>query len=359
MRLIFLQTDQEWTGSTSVMATVAKGLTAGEHEAQLLLPLGSAAIQVAESASVPFAALPERRTTLGLSAELARQFKKRAPDAVFVNSSRDHLLAALVLRRVGRGALVRRLAAGGDPPDDWRSRRADAMVPTRLMYTSETPPSGKAAPSGALVPVRVELGADINDGEAAPGMEARVESDPPVTRIVCVAPSSAIRRATNVVRAVAYLAQRHETLKLRVVGSAAADPDLRVLASALRIGDRVEWEPNPFFEAHTVADAAAGWVIGDHDDAGLGALALMAHGVPVLAMRTSVSAHYVSDGIHGLLFTHLEPPAMAAATSVLLADADRRRAMGEAGRSRVEREFPLTDMLAGFEQAARHGRRAT
>lgn len=352
MRLTFLQTTPDWTGATSVMATVAHGLGTRGHDTQLVLPADSSALAIAEGALIAASALPARRTTLGRTATLVRHFRAHPPEAVFVHSSADHLLAALALRRLGKGTLIRRLEAGSDPIADWRSRRADAMVPTRRMYTSETPPSGNSAPTGTLTPVRVELGASVPD--AVP--EAAGDG---FTRIVCVAPSAAIRRATNVVRAVAYLAQRHHTLKLRVVGSAAADPDLHVLASALRIGDRVEWQPNPYLGGESVVGAAAGWVIGDHDDAGLGALTLMAHGVPVLALRTTVSAHYVSDGIHGLLFAHLDPPGMAAATSVLLADADRRRAMGEAGRSRVEREFPLSDMLAGFEQAARHGRRAT
>jgi len=103
-------------------------------------------------------------------------------------------------------------------------------------------------------------------------------------------------------------------------------------------------------------DVAAGWVVADGDDAALGALDLMAHGVAVLAERTSVAARYVSHGIQGTLMATLDPPLMAAETAILLSDRARRSAMGAAGRARVEREFPLRDMLSAFEHAARSAR---
>jgi glycosyltransferase involved in cell wall biosynthesis len=64
----------------------------------------------------------------------------------------------------------------------------------------------------------------------------------------------------------------------------------------------------------------------------------------------------VSDGIHGELIARLDPALMAAETAVLLADPDRREAMGSAGRARVEREFPLREMIAAFERAVRAAR---
>jgi hypothetical protein len=56
------------------------------------------------------------------------------------------------------------------------------------------------------------------------------------------------------------------------------------------------------------------------------------------------------------LLGNLEPPEMAAETTVLLANAERRRAMGASARTRVKREFSLRQMLAGFESVARASR---
>ncbi|MEP7382545.1 MAG: glycosyltransferase, partial [Gemmatimonadota bacterium] len=186
--------------------------------------------------------------------------------------------------------------------------------------------------------------ADATNGNGAAGLA-------PV--LVCIATRASLRRATNVVRAAALLAQRHAGLRLRIIGSVAADEELKLLAAALGIAKRVEWVGHPRDLSEALRGAAAGWVIADGDDAALGALHLMSHGVAVLAERTSVAGRYVNHGIQGTLMATLDPPLMAAETAVLLSDRERRVAMGAAGRARVEREFPFRDMLAAFELALR------
>jgi glycosyltransferase involved in cell wall biosynthesis len=293
--------------------------------------------------------MPAARGTLRDSRWLRELLNTQPTDAVFVHTDHEHLVAAMALRKVSRGALVRRMGAGEQIDQSMRTRRAEKLWPARYMYTSETPPTGQAAPSGHLSPMRVELGVPL-PSDVAPAPEDGY------TLLACIASREALRRATNVVRATAYLAQRHPVLRLRVIGTAAADPDLQVLASALGIGRRVEWVPHAVDPATALRGVSAGWVIADGDDAGLGVLHLMASGIVALTERASVAARYMSHGIHGVLLTNLEPPEMAAETTVLLADADRRRAMGASARTRVEREFPLRQMLSGFEGVARASR---
>ncbi|MEO7963120.1 MAG: glycosyltransferase, partial [Gemmatimonadaceae bacterium] len=173
--------------------------------------------------------------------------------------------------------------------------------------------------------------------------------------LLLVATRGALRRATNVVRATALLAQRHQALRLRVLGSVAYEQDLKLLAAALGLGRRVDWLG--FSDgAAAYHGVIAGWVIADGDDAATATLDVMSHGLAVMAERTSVAARYVSDGIHGVTMANLDPALMAAEIALLIADGDMRAAMGSAARLRVEREFPLREMLAGFEQAARGAR---
>mgnify|MGYP000334828836 CR=1 FL=1 len=192
-------------------------------------------------------------------------------------------------------------------------------------------------------------------GNGAVARDPSAEGAPPVV-LACVATRASLRRATNVVRAAALLAQRHTTLRLRVIGSVAFDEEMKLLAAALGIARRVEWVGHPLDWQAAMRDVAAGWVVADGDDAALGALDLMAHGVAVLAERTSVAARYVNHGIQGTLMATLDPPLMAAETAILLSDRGRRSAMGAAGRARVEREFPMRDMLSAFEHSARSAR---
>lgn len=270
-------------------------------------------------------------------------------DTVFVHTEEEHAMAASALKRVGRGGLIRRVAAGARLESTRRTRRAEGTWPVRYLYTSESPPTGHAAPSGTLTAVRAELGVPVDEA-------------PPPTPVdgygvlACIASREALRRATNVLRAAALLAQQHRHMRLRVIGSAAGDPDLQVLASALGLARKVEWITHASSAAAALPGVAAGWVVADGDDAGLGLLHLMSHGIVPLAERTPVTSRYVTTGVHGILMARLEPAAMAAETTLLLADRERRTTMAGAGRTRVEREFALREMLSGFENAARASR---
>lgn len=351
MRLLFLNASTTLDGTADVFAVVAVSLADRGHEVSVVAPDDTPLAQRLKGSRGKLLPLDRARTLRQVTTRLVEAIEESHADTVFVHSDDEHFVAAKALSKVGRGGLVRRIGAGVALSATTRARRAERAWPTRYMYTTESPPTGHAAPSGKLSPLRVELGVDVPAEEPTYADEA--------DRLVCIATQGALRRATNVVRAAAMLAQRHHTLRLRVIGSAAADPDLQVLASALGMARRIDWVPVPGDWSPLLRGAAAGWVVADGDEAALGLLRLMAHGVVPLAEKSPVAARYATADIHGVLFSHLDPAAMAAETTLLLADAARRRTMGLAGRARVEREFAVREMLAGFEQAARVVNRRT
>lgn len=362
MRALFLCANPAWEGGARIFATVAHALAERGHDTWVAAPAGSEVASRSVALGVRHLALPTRRSARGDARVLRAQLPRDFVDVVFVHDDREHLAAAMAVRGAQRGGVVRRVAAGDRPVTSWRRTRAERLVATRWLYTTESPPTGHAAPSGSLSPMRAELGVElpIAGGEALGDATGRATADAPAeggaTVLGLVATQRALRRATNVVRAAALLAQRHQRLRLRVLGSVAADEELKLLAAALGIARRVEWVGAIARPGEAMGDLAAAWVVADGDDAALGALDLMASGVAVLAERTAVSARYVSHGIQGTLMATLDPPLMAAETAVLLGDAERRAAMGMAGRARVEREYPFRDMVAAFEQAARAAR---
>jgi glycosyltransferase involved in cell wall biosynthesis len=75
-------------------------------------------------------------------------------------------------------------------------------------------------------------------------------------------------------------------------------------------------------------------------------LEAMAAGLPVVATRVGGLPEMVAQGETGLLVPPGDPPALAAAMSRVLADADLRRKLGRAGRMRVEQEFSLEAMVS-------------
>ncbi len=290
-------------------------------------------------------ALAVQRRPRADAVRLREIIEEHRSDAVFVHTEDEHAMAAAVLKRVKRGQLVRRIRAGGALLRTPRVQRLEVAWPTRYLFTTEGPPADIAR-SGAPAPLRAELGVELPAAAMPQPADAYAV-------LACIATQEAVRRATQVVRTAALLATRHPQLRLRIVGSAASDPDLHVLANALGLAGRVDWFPQGSREGDVLAGAAAGWVVADGDDAGLGVLHLMAQGIIPLAERTPVTSRYFTDGIHGVQLARLEPPMMAAETTVLLADAARRGAMAGAARARVEKEFTLRAMLAGFEAAAR------
>lgn len=75
------------------------------------------------------------------------------------------------------------------------------------------------------------------------------------------------------------------------------------------------------------------------------ALEAMAAGRPVVASRLSDLAEIVVDGETGFLVEPDNKAALARQTRLLLDDPPRRQQMGEAGRQRVQRHFPLTGLV--------------
>ena len=77
----------------------------------------------------------------------------------------------------------------------------------------------------------------------------------------------------------------------------------------------------------------------------------MAARVPVIAERSPLVAHFVPDGIAGVLLPPADPSDTAAAVARFLAHDDQREAMGSAGCTRAQRDFSE----AGDDRGIRRG----
>jgi len=73
-----------------------------------------------------------------------------------------------------------------------------------------------------------------------------------------------------------------------------------------------------------------------------------AAGVPVVATAVGGTPEVVDDGITGYLVPPGDPPSLAERIAQLLADPDRRREMGEAGRDHVQRHFTFEAQAAAY-----------
>jgi phosphatidyl-myo-inositol dimannoside synthase len=147
--------------------------------------------------------------------------------------------------------------------------------------------------------------------------------------------------------------------RLIIAGDGDDRPRLEALAATLGLGGQVLF--TGFVSEATLAelyDRAAVFVMPSRGEGfGLVYLEAMRAGRPCVAARASAAAEIVADGETGLLVDPLDPDAIAGALSRLLAAPELARAMGEAGRRRLERLFtprrfrerlwPLLDRLTG------------
>ena len=105
---------------------------------------------------------------------------------------------------------------------------------------------------------------------------------------------------------------------------------------------------------------------GRNEMCGIVQLEAMAQRVAVISTRLGTGVEWVNrDGETGVIVSPDDPLALRAAITALLADDDRRRALGRAGRARVEREFTVPqattavlrvyERVLGVELVAREG----
>jgi len=158
---------------------------------------------------------------------------------------------------------------------------------------------------------------------------------------------------------VAGLAREGVDLGYLVVGEGPMRAALEAQAAALGIADRVRWLGGVPDDRLPGVYAAADLYLGlsreegpQAEGFGLALLEAQAAGLPVVAGRGGGTADAVADGVTGVLVPPTELPVILAAARALLGDDARARAMGAAGRERVEREFGWSRVLRDLDAAA-------
>ncbi|MBA2687338.1 MAG: glycosyltransferase [Gemmatimonadaceae bacterium] len=357
MKILFYHSPREWTGTSRVIATVAKGLSKKGHTVRIVVPPDSSAEagyarSFKGNESVEILIYENRGSWFTGGRGLRRLFRRWESDFVVAHTPEEHFSAALACWLGRRGTVLRRVPPGGSVElggwDNWPVK----LAKTKLIFSSEADARAVSL-RGKTGSVEVaELGMDPSQFPEKPENKEEAEPGAPTFRyILCIRDPNSRGRAAMAIRTLARLSPRHDYLRLVIVGPGSDDEDLRMQAAALDVLGLVSLLGDRDDSVSLMQNADLGWVVAEGDSGALGALDLMSLGVPVLAQSNGVAARYIADGINGAVLPADDPAMTAARVVNLLGGEEQMRAMGQAGRSRVERDYPESGLIEGFERA--------
>ncbi|MDQ6830573.1 MAG: glycosyltransferase family 4 protein [Gemmatimonadota bacterium] len=358
MRVLFLIGDRIWSGRVRAFAVAADGLRERGHQVAVVCPPGSDVESRLDPAAYELLPLNISGPWPAAAARIRRAVSERFVEVIFVHTDREQLIASAAARSAGRAAVLRRVSPGENVVLTRRAKMAMRFAATGFVFASESEMRNAGEIRGTRVAsVFATSGADANAADSLRGPARALAGASGVTQlIVCAYDRTSRIRAAPVLRVASLLAPRHPDLRVAVVGPGSTEEELRMHAAALRITKIVRFlgdRPDAF---SVLRAADLGWVVAQSDDGVFAMLDLMAARVPVLAERSPVTEQYIADGITGVLFDRTESAAIAAPVARLLAHDDERSAMASAGRARVARDFPLAQMIDGFERAGESAR---
>jgi glycosyltransferase involved in cell wall biosynthesis len=284
------------------------------------------------------------RTHGDVSVPLLRELRRRMAGGAY-GIVHTHLVhadwhAALAASTVAGGPALISTKHNHDP---FRRRRSVGLVETVTARRFDR-----------VIAISDSLRAFVAETAAAPASTVRYGLRAPAVPVVERAPRELLavgrlepQKGMDVLlRALREIVVEFPNVRLRIAGEGGERAALERQARELGLGDRVAFLGLRDDVISLMAQSAllvhgARW-----EGFGLVLLEAMAAGTPIVATRVGGVAEVVADGATGLLVAPEDPSALAAGVLALLRDPARARAMGAAGRRRLETEFAPERMSA-------------
>lgn len=193
------------------------------------------------------------------------------------------------------------------------------------------------------------------DFELAPATPAATRSPdgPELLTVARLWAEQGMKGVDHTIQAVARLAERYPDLRYRIVGKGSDKPRLMQLAQSLGLGEKVLFEQDLTDEQLIEAYARCTAYVMPSGQEGFGIVFLeaMRFAKPCIGGDAGGTPEVIEDGRTGFLVPYGDVDRLVTALDSLLADADLRRTLGEAGRARLLERFTFDrfrDRLEGY-----------
>lgn len=330
MSVLHLWHSRGWRGGENQFALLASHLV-DPWRGHLGAPAGSELARRLDGV-LPFHALRCNGLFDPGSALAARRLMARHGLRI-IHAHDAHALSTAILARIGTGARLVVSRRNAFPiKSGWKYRAADAVVAVSSAAADQLVKAGVPAARITIVPDAVDL------AELDAASPERSGVGPADVIVLCVAAFSAEKDHATLLEAWADIEKVHPTAELHLAGSGKLEDELRGLSASLSL-QRVRflgWRD----DVAALINGADIVVLSSRAE-GLGSslCEAQAAGKAVVATSAGGIAEAVEHGETGLLSPPGDAQALGAHIKALLADPDRRKNMGEAGRARAVTRF--------------------
>ncbi|HWD73527.1 MAG TPA: glycosyltransferase family 4 protein [Solirubrobacteraceae bacterium] len=384
MRVLYVSHTANVAGAEHSLLVLLRALSGAVVEPVLACPEGELATAAraigVDVCAVPGTDLSSRLHPRHTAREAARAARTGRALGVIGRESR----ADLVHANTPRAGLISAFAGGAGgarpvvhvrdstPPGrvpgltlSFLARRASAFVSTSRFLADQLPRGPQAAiVANAVEPDRFDP--SVLDRRAARVRLELGESEPVLAVVAQISPH---KGQSDAIRALALVRRTHPDARLLLIGSIkftsaatrydnhAYGAELDSLIEQLGLGDAVTFLGERSDIPQILAAVDVLLVPSWYEPFGRAAIEAMMMGVPVIATSVGGIKEVISDGVDGLVLDPRNAPAWAQAIVGLIADPERRRAMGARGRRRALRDFSpgrhAEQMLDVYERALR------
>ncbi|HEY2352270.1 MAG TPA: glycosyltransferase family 4 protein [Candidatus Acidoferrum sp.] len=355
MKILFVDLETEWRGGQNQALLLLKALNARGDTAELVSTKGSALGKRAAGRRVKVHSVARRAVRMSAVLKILELTQDGSFDVVHANEAhavtaawlaRAQQRAALVIsRRVGYPLSKGRVALA-------RYRAAARIVAISNWVAERLVESGAPKEKIAVVYEGVDIPAMPTD-EARRQARVRwgVPDDAPLLGSVGVLLPD--KGHALLIRALAHLRREFSECRLLLAGDGPSRPKLEALAKELGVSEAVIF-------AGFVTDIEEVYAALDiflfpsfFEGLGTSLLAAMSHEIPSVAFRRCAFGEIIEEEKSGLLVETGNVEAIVRAATRLLRDTEFSRAMGHAGRERIQELFSSERMVAEMTKVYR------